>query len=73
MKTIEITKAVETIDNWGNIKTYKGKELENLIQNSEMWSDDFIFYSEFIRVCYYIDDLIGKTVKVGKKTFTVKE
>jgi hypothetical protein len=68
---IKLTKCVETIDNWGNVETYKNEELYRLLTTPSDWTDDQVFIGEF--GTYEIDDLIGKVVWVGDYVFKVVE
>lgn len=68
---INIVKCVETVDNWGNVETYKGADLYKLLATSEdEWTDDQVFVDDSGKN-YSIDDLLGKRVVVGTIEFTV--
>jgi hypothetical protein len=70
---IEIVYYEEVIDNWGRKESsQKTDVITKLLQTPEEWSDDQTFEDKLGKP-YFIDDLIGKTVKVGTKTFKVEE
>jgi hypothetical protein len=69
---IEIVEAIEVIDNWGRTDRYVGEELAKVLKDPEAWSDDISFMDRNERL-YFIDDLIGKEVKVGAEIFVVTE
>ena len=71
--TIEIVDYSEVQDNWGNTKkTQKPNEIEMILKDPANFTDDMSFLGKDRNV-YYIDDLIGKEVKVGNSKFMVKE
>jgi hypothetical protein len=70
---IEIVYYSEVIDNWGRTKSSsKVDVIAKLLQTPDDWSDDQKFVDKLGKP-YDIDDLIGKTIKVGNKTFKVEE
>jgi len=70
---IEIVYYSEVIDNFGKTtKSSKADVIAKLLQTPDDWSDDQKFEDKLGKL-YFIDDLIGKTVKVGNKTFKVEE
>jgi hypothetical protein len=70
---IEIVYYSEVIDNWGRTESStKTDVIAKLLQTPDDWSDDQKFEDKLGKP-YDIDDLIGKTVKVGNKTFKVVE
>lgn len=55
----------ETVDNYGRQESSsKGERIYNALMNVDDWTDDIIF-EDSIGNTYFIDDLIGKTVKVS--------
>jgi hypothetical protein len=72
-KTIEIVLYAEVMDNLGReSKTRDAKKISYALKASDEFNDDMRFEDQFGNM-YFIDDLIGKTVKVGDETFEVKE
>jgi uncharacterized protein YutD len=70
---IEIVYYSEVIDNWGRTESSsKPNVIAKLLQSPEDWTDDQTFEDKLGKP-YDIDSLIGKTVKVGNKTFKVEE
>ena len=70
---IEIVWFSEVIDNWGRTKSSSDpKIIKKVLKNYEEWTDDMSFKDK-IGNYYYIDDLIGKKIKVGGNTFIVFE
>jgi len=70
---IEIVYYSEVIDNWGKTESSsKPNVIAKLLQSPEDWTDDQTFEDKLGKP-YDIDSLIGKTVKVGNKTFKVEE
>jgi hypothetical protein len=72
-KTIEIVLYAEAMDNRGKeSKTKDFKKISYALRASDEFNDDMRFEDSTGNM-YFIDDLIGKTVKVGDETFEVKE
>jgi hypothetical protein len=73
-EAIHITYYSEVIDNWGRLEaSSKGAYIYNALMNMDEWSDDMIFEDPAGNK-YFIDDLIGKAVKVsGIGIFTVPD
>jgi hypothetical protein len=71
-KVIEIVGCLETVDNWGREEQYDAQETYKLLTNPDEWTDDQRFYDECNR-CFFIEELIGKKIKVGPFTFTLTE
>lgn len=70
---IEIVYYSEVIDNWGRTESSsKPNVIAKLLQSPDDWTDDQTFEDKLGNP-YDIDTLIGKTVKVGNKTFKVEE
>jgi hypothetical protein len=70
---IEIVLFADTLDNSGKeIRTKKLGEILHALKATEEFTDDMRF-EDSIGNMYFIDDLLGKTVKVGDKTFKVTE
>jgi len=69
---IEIVNCVETIDNFGKEMIYTTDETADLLRTPDEWTDDQKFYVKDGH-SYFIDDLIGKNVKVGSSIFLIKE
>lgn len=70
---IEIVYYSEVVDNWGRTESSsKPDVIAKLLQSPDDWSDDQTFEDKLGKP-YDIDTLIGKTVKVGNKTFKVEE
>jgi len=70
---IEIVYYEEVIDNWGRKESSrKAATIEKLLKSPDEWSDDQTFEDKLGKV-YFIDDLIGKDVKINGKTFKVEE
>ena len=71
-EAIHITYYSEVIDNWGRLEaSSKGAYIYNALMNVDDWSDDMLFEDPAGNK-YFIDDLIGKEVKVdGIGIFTV--
>lgn len=71
---IKLIKCVETIDNWGNTETYRNEDLYKLLITPEDWNDDQTFFGgKGDEGTFCIDDLIGKTVRVGPYVFKIQE
>jgi hypothetical protein len=71
--TIEIVFYAEAFDNIGREKKTKDlKKIKYALKASDEFNDEMRFEDRFGNM-YFIDDLIGKTVKVGDETFEVKE
>jgi hypothetical protein len=70
---IEIVYYSEVLDNWGKTESSeKPDAILKVLQTPNEWSDDMMFRDKGGKK-YYIDDLIGKQIKVGNKTITIKE
>lgn len=70
---IEIVLFADTFDNSGKeIRTKNLEEILHALKTTDEFTDDMRF-EDIYRNIYFIDDLIGKTVKVGKAVFKVKE
>jgi len=64
-EAIHITYYSEVIDNWGRLEaSSKGAYIYNALMNVDDWSDDMMF-EDSAGNKYFIDDLIGKVVKVN--------
>jgi hypothetical protein len=71
MKEIEIVSLSDVIDNSGRTATTRDvQDIEDVLTDSMCWTDDITFGDNDGNT-YFIDDLIGKKVKVGDKIFTV--
>ncbi len=70
---IEIVYYSEVLDNWGKTESSeKPAAILAVFEAPADWTDDMTFEDKAGNQ-YMIDDLIGKTVKVGGKTFVVPE
>jgi len=69
---IEIVSYTDALDNRRDTTTRKAAEIAAALKNSEEFSDDMRFTDAQKRL-YFIDDLIGKSVKVGSEVFVVEE
>lgn len=47
-------------------------QIKQVLTDSDLWSGDISFDDSYGNV-YYIDNLIGKSVKVGDEIFSVKD
>jgi hypothetical protein len=72
-ENIEIVYYTEVIDNFGRTESSKNvNTIEKVLTNSEDWTDDMKFEDKAGNI-YFIDDLIGKDVKLGNKIIRVDE
>ncbi len=72
-EAIEIVYYSEVLDNWGKTESSEKPDvILKVLQSSNEWTDDMMFQDKGGKK-YDIDDLIGKQVKVGSKTITIKE
>lgn len=72
-EAIEIVYYSEVLDNWGKTESSeKPDAILKVLQTPDEWSDDMMFQDKGGKK-YDIDELIGKQVKVGNKTITIKE
>lgn len=71
LEPIVIDRCTETVDNGGRVKKYRGASLYKLLISPEDWTDDQLFEGE--SGVYFIDDLVGKKVRVGTFIFVVQE
>lgn len=70
---IEIVYYSEVIDNWGRTESsQKPNLIKDILKDEAAWTDDLTFEDKQGNV-YYVDDLVGKQVKVGNEVFTIKE
>lgn len=73
MATITIIKYSEILDNWGSTESsMKTDTILKVIEDTDSWSDDMRFYDSNHRM-YFIDDLIGKTIKIGEVKLKLNE
>jgi hypothetical protein len=72
-EAIEIVYYSEVLDNWGRTESSEKPDvIAKVLQTPDEWTDDMMFQDKGGKK-YDIDELIGKQVKVGSKTFTIKE
>lgn len=72
-EAIEIVYYSEVLDNWGRTESSEKPDvITKVLQTPDEWSDDMLFQDKNGKK-YDIDELIGKQVKVGSKTFVIKE
>jgi hypothetical protein len=72
IEPIVIDRCVETVDLYSSPIKHRGASLYKLLISPEEWTDDMIFEAESGEV-YFIDDLVGKKVRVGTFIFVVQE
>lgn len=73
MDPIEIVLFADVIDNSGKEKkSKKPTEISRALKASDEFTDDMRFEDRYGNI-YFIDDLVGRTVKVGEEVFEVKE
>lgn len=72
-EAIEIVYYSEVLDNWGRTESSEKPDIIlKVLQSSDEWTDDMTFQDKNGKN-YDIDELIGKQVKIGSKTITIKE
>ena len=74
LASIEIVSMRDTgVSNTSRTKTTKNfKEIKEYLLDSDWWTDDVTFKDKKGKL-YFIDDLIGQKVKLGKEIISVEE